>query len=206
MAEGSVSDVEREAVRPDLPGNAKTPQPREQVIYLAGYPGVRIDDPRHEILQLLDRALSGLSSDLALELREKRGLVYYAGASNVPGREPGSFFFYAGTRADAVAEVGRLIQEQAARIASAGIRQDELDRARSQLIADRQASLQDNLGLAMASALDELYGLGYEHGFQLEERLNAVTIEDVKKTASEIFKPERLATSVVLPETAPEKK
>ena len=56
----------------------------------------------------------------------------------------------------------------------------------------------------MASALDELYGLGYDHGFKLEERLNAITIDDVKKVAAEILKPELLATSIVLPETAPE--
>ncbi|MDA0322434.1 MAG: pitrilysin family protein [Verrucomicrobia bacterium] len=204
MTGGVVAKVAREAVKPDLPARAETPQPREQVIYLAGYPGVSVDDPRHEVLQLLGRALSGLSSDLALELRERRGLVYYAGASNVPGLDPGSFFFYAGTRSDAVAEVDRLIQEQAARLASDGIRQDELDRARNQLISARQESLQDNLGLAMATALDELYGLGYEHGFKLEERLNAITIDDVKKVAAEILKPELLATSIVLPELPPE--
>jgi zinc protease len=144
--------------------------------------------------------MSGLSADLAIEVRDKRGLAYYVGAQQQTGIEPGAFMFYAGTREDAVQEVERLMRKEMDRILGKGLRKEEIDRARNQLIADFEMGLQDNLGSAMNCALDELYGLGYQHFFNARQRFEAVTIDDVQRAARAVLSDKLMAVSVVLPE------
>ncbi len=192
--------------KPVLPARVKHREPRQQTVLLMGYPGVDLRDPRMDALALLSESLSGLSSDLAIEVRDKRGLVYYVGAFNRPGMDPGLFGLYAGAREDTVREVEDLMMGELERIAREGLRQEEFRRARDQLITAQEASLQSNAGLAQTSALDELYGLGYLHTFHMKDRLNKLTPEDVRAVAGELFVPGRRAVSIVFPEETPTQK
>jgi len=116
------------------------------------------------------------------------------------GVEPGSFTIYAGTREDAVQEVESLIRKEVDRVTSKGIRKDEFERSRSQLIADFEMGLQDNQGTAMQCVLDELYGLGFTRAFDTRQRLEALTIEDVQRAAASILSAKKMAISIVMPE------
>ena len=185
---------------PVLPAKAESSGPFEQSILLVGYPGIDLKDPRNEALNILQRALSGLSSELAIEIREKRGLVYFVGAFSLSGLEPGFFALYAGTRADAMDEVESLMLEQVERIARDGLREDELERARAQLLAAHDMSLQNTGELAQTCALNELYGLGYGHYFATPARLLAVTNEDIRNVASELLQAGKRAVSRLVPE------
>lgn len=185
---------------PRIPSREITYAPREQAIILMGLPGVNLTDPRRDILDLLDNCMSGLSSDLATEIREKRGLVYYVGAYNMIGVDPGAFVFYAGTRPDKIDEIERLMSAELERVIQQGIRQEELDRARNQILAEYEMSLQDNGGLALKCALDELYGCGYDYLFTLDSRISKLVPEDIKRAASSLFLSDKVVISVVLPE------
>lgn len=184
---------------PALPAQAETNGPFEQAILLVGYPGVDVADPRSDALNVLQKALSGLSSDLAIEAREKRGLVYFIGALSMTGLQPGLFGFYAGTTADKIDEVQEVIKEQIGRIVDSGLRQEEFDRACAQLVAASDMSLQNTGELAQLCALNELYGLGYDYSFTQASRLQALTVEDVKRAASSLFLDGKSAVSRVLP-------
>ena len=198
-------DATRPAITaaPQLPATITTNGPFEQAILLAGFPGIDLKDPRNEALNILQRALSGLSSDLAIEIREKRGLVYFVGASAVSGLDPGLFAFYAGTTAPQIDEVEQLIREQVARIAREGLRPDEFERARAQLLASHDMSLQNTGDLAQLCALNELYNLGHDHTFGLPARLLAVTPDDVRQAAADLFIMDRLAVVRLLPAEPP---
>lgn len=184
---------------PDLPIRRERTEPREQAILLVGYPGVDVHDARADALNVLQKALSGLSSDLGIEIREKRGLVYYVGAFSLTALDPGFFAFYAGTRPEAVREVEALMEEQVRRIAEEGLRDEEFNRAREQLIAAQDMSLQSNGDLAQNCALNELYGLGYRHPLDLAERLGRLVPADVQRAAASLFDARRHAVAVVLP-------
>jgi zinc protease len=84
-------------------------------------------------------------------------------------------------------------------VAKKGLRDDEIDRAKNQILAAQDMSLQDNGTLAQTCALNELYSLGYDYNFKLEERMKAVTPESVREAAASIFQPDRCAVSLVLP-------
>ncbi len=189
------------AAQPQLPARRSAREPREQAIVLMGFPGVAVNDPREDALALLEEILSGLSSDLGTEIREKRGLVYYVGASNRPGLVPGHFFLYAGTREDQAAEVERLMTEQLQRLATAGPRPDELARAREQLVSESMMSRQHNEGLAQTCALNELYGLGFDHSLNIEQRLGAWTAGKLQQMAADFFHADRRVVSQVFPNT-----
>jgi zinc protease len=190
-----------EAAAPDLPARREQREPREQAIVLVGFPGLDVKDPRVDALSILQKAMSGLSSDLGIEVREKRGLVYYVGAFSLVALDPGFFAFYAGTRPDAVPEVERLIDEQIERLVREGLREEEFNRAREQILAAQDMSLQSNGEIAQLCALNELYGLGYRYQFELPERMARLTPADVQKAAASVLEAKRKAVALVLPET-----
>lgn len=199
---GERPTLSRKADPPALPARGERREPRNQSILLVGYPGISLHDPRVDALNVLQKALSGLSSDLGIEIREKRGLVYFVGAFGLVALDPGFFALYAGTREDALPEVERIMLEEIARIRREGLRTEEFERARAQLAAAASMSLQNNGELAMSCALNELYGLGYRYALELEQRLLALTPEDVQRAAAELFLDERRATAIVRPAQA----
>lgn len=188
-----------EKAAPSLPARTKRRLPKEQAVVLIGFPGVDVNDPRSDALTLLETSMSGLSSDLGKSIREDRGLVYYVGAYQQTGYEPGAFAFYAGTREESVPEVEKLILKEAKRVATKGLRPEEIERARFQLVTEFEMGLQDMLNTAMRAALEELYGLGYEHAFNVKERLDAVTPEAIQRAAASILDVDKAAVSIVLP-------
>ncbi|MFH0953367.1 MAG: pitrilysin family protein [Verrucomicrobiota bacterium] len=197
---GPAPDLAQPPAEPQLPARIKQREKKQQTILLVGFPGVTLRDPRVDALAVIETALSGLSSELSTAARERRGLVYYIGASDMPGLEPGLFAAYAGTREETAGEVERLIDAELGRIAKRGLSAEELERAREQIIAAQQMSLQDNGGLAQTCALDELYGLGYGHSLTTEARMRALAADEIRAAAASIFKKERQAVSLVLPE------
>ena len=201
---GAAPKINLAAPQPTLPARTSRREPRQQMIVLMGFPGVAVTDSRADALALLEDVLSGLSSDLGKEVREKRGLVYYVGAANRPGLAPGHFYLYAGTREDQAAEVERLMGEQLQRLSQKGPTAEELARAREQLLSESQMSRQHNEGLAQVCALNELYGLGFDYSLKIEQRLSTWTAEKLQATAAEFFRTDRQAVALVLP-TATEK-
>ncbi len=184
---------------PALPARATRELPREQAILLAGFPAVALDDPRYDALNVLQTAMSGLASELALEVRDRRGLAYFTGAQFQAGLDPGLFALYAGTRRDAVEEVEALFHAELRRLTEFGLRDDELGRAQAQLIAGHEMRLQDQLSIALECALHERYGLGGERVFMQPDRISRVTAEDIRTAAAEILDVRRMAVSIILP-------
>lgn len=185
--------------KPALPAESVLREPRQQAIVLIGYPGIDLRDPRRDALTVLESAMRGMSSTIYREVREKRGLAYYTGAALRPGLGAGHFMLLAGTREDAVPEVRRLLGEEARRVAEEGLTAEEFERARTMIAAAKAMDLQDNHGLALGCALNELYGLGYDHDLKIAERLAALTPAQVREAAGSVLRPGSMAVSIVLP-------
>jgi zinc protease len=186
--------------KPALPARVENKKQNEQCILVLGFSGVSIHDPRRDALQVLETAMSGMSSRLFHTIREERGLAYFAGASQRIGVDPGQFILYAGTRLEARAEVEALILQEVERVTHQGLEADEIARAKTQLIADAEMRLQDNMNLATACSLNELYGLGCGHDFTTRQRIEAVTAEQIRQAARSILMTNAMAVSVVIPE------
>ena len=70
-------------------------------------------------------------------------------------------------------------------------------------ISEKQIGLQTNNDQAFTLGLDELYGLGYDRMSRYEERINAITKEDVMRVAGKYLDLSKYAIAIVKPlETA----
>jgi len=189
----------RARAKPVLPARSSRVEPREQAVFMAGFPGVDIRDPRADAMTLLSTATSGLSSSLGVTVREERGLAYYVGSYHITETDPGAFIFYAGIRKDALAEVETLINQEIRRLTVDGFGDDEMERARNQVIAEYKMGLQDKMEIGKTCALNELNGLGYSHLFNARKRFESLTKEKVREAAASILSTNMAAVSIILP-------
>ncbi len=112
------------------------------------------------------------------------------------------FVIYGGTRREAADAVAKLYREEIERLVTEGLREEELTRAKRQIIADHEMQLQDNLSVALSCGLNELYGLGYDHLFTAADRIDAVTGDAIREAAAAVLNTNRMAESILLPASA----
>ncbi len=172
---------------------------KKQSVVVFGFPGTTFFDKERHALDLLQETCSDLGSRLFMRIRDELGLAYYVGAQHMPGIVRGYFGFYAGTSPEHVEQVKEEFKIQINKIKSEGITQQELDRSKAKMLGQKQIARQDLGHLAMASALDELYGLGFQHPLEEDAAIRAVSLEDVQKAAEKIFDLENSTVAVVGP-------
>jgi len=173
---------------------------KKQAVLFIGFPGATLHSEDRHALDLLQEACSDLGSRLFLRIREKLGLAYYVGAQNFVGLAPGYFGFYAGTEPEKAALVEQEILKEAELLRTEGLTPEELKRAKAKIIGQRKIARQDLGGFAMATALDELYGLGYGYTDAEDAKFEAVTLEQVKLAARKYLQPDTVVIAVVKPE------
>jgi len=168
-------------------------------VIMVGYRGVDMFDKDRHALELIDEASSDLGSRFFIRIRENMGLAYYVGASQMQGLVPGLFLFYLGTDPQKIEPVKAALLEEIAKLATEGLSDLELARAKKKLIGKQQISNQSNDSFGYMAALDELYGLGFDHYKALEREVEAVTIEDVRRVAAKYFLNQPHVLAIVRP-------
>ena len=160
----------------------------EQAHLVWGVPGLDRHDENRYVIAVLSAALGGgMSSRLFQEIREKRGLVYtvYSFAHHYTGT--GIFGVYAGTTKEKVNEVVELIKKELADVALNGITEDELKRGKGALRGGLVLGLEETNARMTRIAKGELL---YGEYLSLDETLNKideVTLEDIKALAAQLF-------------------
>ncbi len=173
---------------------------KKQAVVVIGFAATTMHDDDRYALDLLQEACSDLGSRLFLRVREKLGLAYYVGAQHFPGLAPGYFAFYAGTEPAKAGLVEQEFLKEAELLRTEGLTAEELKRAKAKIIGQKKIARQDLGSLASLTALDELYGLGYERTDLDDAKFMAVTLEQVKAVAQKYLKPDALVVSIVKPE------
>ena len=173
---------------------------KEQAIVMVGYRGLDIFSPERYALELIEEASSDLGSRFFVRIREKLGLAYFVGATQMLGLVPGTFVFYLGTDPAKVEAVTAEFQDEIRALGNEGLTPEELTRAKAKLLGQEALRNQSNDAFAHACALDELYGLGFEESTRLRERIEAVTLEEIRGVARRIFCEAPSVLAVVRPE------
>jgi zinc protease len=172
---------------------------KKQAVLVIGFPGTTMHSEDRYALDILQECCSDLGSRLFLRIREQLGLAYYVGAQNFVGVAPGYFAFYTGTEPTKAAQVETELLKEAELLRTEGLTAEELKRAKAKIIGQKKISRQDLGNLASTSALDELYGLGWQHGDLDDAKYEAVTLEEAKAAAQKYLKPDALVVSIVKP-------
>jgi zinc protease len=144
------------------------------------------------------------------EILRGRGLVYVVHAIIMPGRSaqiPGTFMIYAGCDPRNVNEVVDVILENIARCQGSNqeMNADWFDR--SKLLINTGEAMQNETPAQQATtaALDELYGLGYDYHDQFSQRINAVTLDQVRSVARARLREAVVTVSTPAPELVEKK-
>ncbi|RDJ23635.1 insulinase family protein [Bosea caraganae] len=161
-------------------GEARIEGDEEQVHLVLGFPGLPFRDGAHYPLQIFSSVLGGgLSSRLFQEVREQRGLAYSIDAFHWPFSDCGVFGISAGTAPE---DVGELVEVALAclRQAAEDVTEAEVARARAQMKVGLLASLESPGGKLEQMARQVLvFGRAIPRE-ELAQRLDAVTLDDVR--------------------------
>jgi zinc protease len=179
--------------------NVESNKDKAQGVIMVGYRGVDMFDKDRHALELIDEASSDLGSRFFVRIRENMGLAYYVGASQMQGLVPGLFAFYLGTDPQKIEPVKTALLDEIGKLASEGLTQEELVRAKRKFIGQHQIAMQSNDSFGYQCALDELYGLGFDYYKKLEEEVNAVTLDDTKRVAAKYFRNQPYVLATVRP-------
>ncbi len=172
---------------------------KAQGVIMVGYRGVDMFSPDRNALELIDEASSDLGSRFFIRIREEMGLAYFVGASQMQGLVPGLFAFYLGTDPAKIEPVKTALLDEIHKLASDGLTDVELVRAKKKLIGQQQIANQSNDSFGYQCALDELYGLGFDHYKSLEQEVNAVSMDDIKRVAAKYFRDQPYVLATVRP-------
>ena len=177
------------------PGVATATRPFEQVNLILGVNGITRTDDRRYALGVLNATLGGgTSSRLFQEVREIRGLAYSVFSFAAHHGDAGLVGVSVGCLPGKVDAVLATVRAELAKVAADGITEEELVRGQGQLRGGMVLGLEDSgsrmsrLGKAEL-VYDELLSID-----EVIERLEAVTLDEVRDLAAELFEqPEILA-------------
>jgi zinc protease len=198
------SDVHVEATPPMIPSEVlrvSEARDKKQGVIIIAFPGVTIHNHDRYGLELLQEALSDLGSRLFVRIRENLGLAYYVGAQHFLGLQPGYFALYAGTTPEKLALVEEEMLKEIGNLRQEGITPAELARAKAKLLGQKKIARQDLGGYAVATALDELYGLGYQNCDQEDAQYEGVTLDQVRAVIEKYIDPKHCVISTVAPKS-----
>ncbi len=150
-----------------------------------------VGDESNYALSVIDTMTSGwgFPTGYLHETLRGRGLVYVVHAVNQPGQGqalPGVFLVYAGCDPTRVNEVVDLILENIARTQGTDedMQLDWFDRSRQLITISDAMDNETPSQQATTAALDELFGLGYDHHNKFADKIQQIGISDVRKMAN----------------------
>jgi len=165
----------------------------EQAHLCIGGPGLSLLAPLRYAAYVLNTALGGgMSSRLFQEVREKRGRVYSIYSFLSAFLDCGYFGIYAGTSPDWVDEVIEVSLKEIAKVAREGLRNEELNRAKSQLKGNMLLGMESTDSRMNRLARNEIY---FRRDIPLEEiarEIENVTNDQIIELASSCFKADRM--------------
>lgn len=162
-------------------------------------------DGRRMAARLLSCILGdNMSSRLFQSVRERRGLCYSIQSSAQTFDETGMFAISLGTDPKRARAALRLVARELRRISEKLVSARELSRAKDYVVGTHRMGLESTS--AQMLYLGESY-LNYGHLLdqeELMESVRAVTAEEIRALAAELFDPEKATLSLVVPKEQPE--
>jgi predicted Zn-dependent peptidase len=170
----------------------------EQYHVCLGAPGIARDDDRRWALRVLDNVLGGTSSSrLFQEVRERRGLAYSVYSFSALHAGTGQVGLYVGTRPDNVGEALRVVGAELERFVADPASEEELARSKENVKGRTVLSLESTSARMNRLGSSVLAGMPVLSVDDIIERVDGVTMEDVRALAAELFAPERLSAAGV---------
>ena len=170
-----------------------------QSVALFGHAGIDRHDPDFFAAYVLNHILGGggFESRLMHEVREKRGLTYGVSTYLVPKDLASVYLGSVSSGNDRMAETVEVIRDEWERAATDGVTQAELDDAKTYLTGAYPLRFDGNGRIAGIMVGMQMDDLPIDYITTRNDKVNAVTLEDVNRVASELLNPEGLHFTIV---------
>ncbi len=170
-----------------------------QSVAVFGQSGVPFDHPDYFAAYLLNVSLGGggFESRLMEEVREKRGLTY--GVYSYLAGKDGADVWQGSVQSanNRVAEAIAVIRDEWARMAESGVTAQELQDAKTYLTGAYPLRFDGNGPIANILVGMQIQGMPIDYIATRNDRVNAVTLDQINRVAREWLKPEMLSFTVV---------
>jgi len=205
----ALGDLERGALAelvpvtndPDHDLVATHAKPTAQAHFMVASRGYAYEDADEPAARLVAGILGrGMSSRLFMNVRERQGLAYTVFAEVNPFVDTGLFEAYAGVNLDKIEQALDSVLHELAEICETPVGDTELDKAKQQITAGLEMSLESNGSIADRIGT-QLVLLGEVKSVeQTIAEIEAVTPADVQRVARAMLAPERLRFAIIAPE------
>jgi predicted Zn-dependent peptidase len=170
----------------------------EQVQICVGVPSHPIAHEKRYASYVLNTLLGGgMSSRLFQNVRERQGLVYSIYSDLNPYRDTGCLSVYAGTSRQSAPKVVGSILNEFRELKTGPLPEEEVRRAKDQLKGSLMLSLESSTARMSNLARQEMY---FDHFATLDElidKIEKVSLEDVRALANEYFQTSLIAVTVL---------
>jgi zinc protease len=170
-----------------------------QSVVVFGHQGIFRDDPDYIAAFILNSVVggSGFASRLMTEVREERGLTYGIGSYLLP-LDHGELYLGQFSSDNArVADAINVVRDQWMDIAENGITQDELEAAKTYLTGAYPLRFDGNGRIANIMVGMQMSDLGTDYIPARNDKVNAVTLDEIRTIAARLLQPENLHFVVV---------
>lgn len=170
-----------------------------QSVVIFGHEGIDRDDPDFFAAFILNSILGegGFGSRLMQEVREKRGLTYGVYTYLYSLESADLLLGQVASANDRVAEAVSVIRDEWARAAQDGVTAEELETAKTYLTGAYPLRFDGNGRIANILAGMQVQGFGLDYINTRNDRVNAVTLDDVNRMAARLLDAEALNFFVV---------
>ena len=172
----------------------------DQTHFLLGFPAYNIFDKRQYAASVLATVLGGgMSSRLFTEVRGKRGLAYYVGASFDVGTDCGVLTIKAGVTNNKTEEALRATVTELKRIKKEAVGVRELNKAKKQIEGRVFLYLETSDDIASFYGDEELLRGEIETPQEYIKKIMRVTIGDIQSVANDVFFNKRATLALIGP-------
>ena len=173
------------------------PSPQSTVIF--GHQGIKREDPDFFAAFILNEALGGgrFTARLMSEVREKRGLTYGIGSYLVGLDQAELYLGQFSASNDKVAEAIEVVRAEWSRIATEGLTEQELADTKTYLTGSYPLRFDGNGSIARILVGMQMEGMPIDYAATRNAKIEAVTMQDIKRVAARLYQPEALHFVVV---------
>lgn len=170
-----------------------------QSVAIFGHAGIAQEDPDFFAASVLNQVLGGGSfeSRLMQEVREKRGLTYGVYSYLAPRDHAAVYLGQVASANERIAETISVIRAEWAKAAREGVSAKEVADAKTYMTGAYPLRFDGNGPIARIMVGMQMLGLSIDYIPTRNDRVEAVTLDDVNRVAAELLDPEALHFVVV---------
>lgn len=181
------------------PGNIHIEHPSTQTHILVGQPGMKRGDKDYLPLYVGNHILggSGFGSRIVEEIREKRGLAYSSYSYFTPMREAGPFTMGLQTSNGNAEQALKILDEELRKFIQQGPTAAELEHAKKNITGGFALKVDSNKDIISYLGMIGFYNLPLDYLATFNDRIEAVTLEQIKDAFKRRVNPDKLVTVTV---------